>query len=82
MQTDVSMGYFYCISKKARPNRLHDQHSAVRFESEDGVTVAELPPPSDPKYPQSKDYDTLRQFINKAGKIPFKHPREIFVKMA
>ncbi len=44
MQTDVSMGYFYCISKKARPNRLHDQHSAVRFESEDGVTVAELPP--------------------------------------
>lgn len=44
MQTDVSMGYFYCISKKARPNRPHDQHSAVRFESEDGVTVAELPP--------------------------------------
>lgn len=40
------------------------------------ITVTSDIDQSDPKYPQSKDYDDLSNFINKTGKIPFNNPRK------
>lgn len=45
-------------------------------ESDGCITVESDIDNSNPKYPQSKSYDDLRDFINKAGETPFHNPRK------